>query len=88
MPHDLRTVSELPVMSIAYNVGNFPPVIINLYPDWEKTGECHISYIDLPDLIQACRLLAFIVDAAADEVYDVQKERAKRLNRDERDIPF
>jgi len=88
MPEQGKPPSELPVLSIACNTGSFPPVIINLYPDWEKSGECHISYIDLPDLIETCRLLTFIIDAAADEVWAVQHERAKRIMREEDDLPF
>jgi len=78
----------LPVLSIAHNPGEQAPVIINLYPDWEKTGECHISYVELEELVETCRLLAFIVDAAADEVYAAELERARRELGDMPDIPF
>jgi len=88
MPTYVGTDSVLPILSIAHNAGDFPPVIINLYPDWEKNGECQISYVDLADLIETCRLLTFIVDAAADEVYLVEQERKKRMMQDEGDIPF
>jgi len=87
MPVHGTSHEDLPILSIACNTGSFPPVIINLYPDWEKTGECNVSYIDLPDLIETCRLLQFIMDAAADEVWAVEKERQKRLMREEDDLP-
>jgi len=88
MPVYVGTDSKLPVLSIAHNPGSFPPVIINLYPDWETNGECHISYIGLDDLIETCRLLSFIIDAAADEVYAGEKARQKRKLEEEGDIPF
>jgi len=87
MPVYGNPTGELPILSIACNTGSFPPVIINLYPDWEKSGECVISYIDLPDLIETCRLLSFIIDAAADEVWAVEEERKKRIMREEDDLP-
>jgi len=80
--------NALPVLSIVYNAPGAQPVVVNLYPDWEKTGECHIGYNELPDLIETCRLLTFVVDAAADEVWEAQKLRAKRKASEEGDIPF
>jgi len=88
MPTYVGTDRVLPILSVACNTGSFPPVVINLYPDWEKSGECHISYINLPDLIETCRLLAFMIDAAADEVWSVEQERKKRMMREEDDLPF
>jgi len=80
--------NKLPMLSIAHNPGGQMPVIINLYPDWEKTGECHISYVELSELIELARLLNFIVDAVADEVYVAQIMVMKRRTAGEEDIPF
>jgi len=76
------------MLSIAYNPGEQLPTIINLYPDWNETGEVHIKYVHIDELVEAARLLNFIVDAVADELLDAKKAREKRESGRTSDIPF
>jgi len=88
MPQPTSMPSELPILSIVYNSAEFPPVIINLFPDWEKTGETHISYINMGDLVRANDLLQFVQNAVADEIYDVDNLRGEGSASQNGDIPF
>lgn len=88
MAHLIQSFGELPRLSIVYNAEGFSPVVINLPDNWEETGECRISYMMLRDLIETCRLLTFIVDAAADEVFAEEKALGLHAPKKDADIPF
>jgi len=88
MPQPISMPGELPILSIVFNAADAQPVIVNLFPDWEKTGETHISYINMADLIRANDLLQFVQKAVADEIYDEETLRLKREKGETPDIPF
>jgi len=80
--------SAFPILSVVYNASGHLPVILNLSADWERTGECHIAYLELAELVETARLLNFIVDAVADVLLAEKKKWEGGEVADQPDIPF
>lgn len=78
----------LPILSVVYNAPGERPVVVNVFSDWETSGEVHTAFTVMDDLENANKVLQFAQDAVADILLQADQSRKAEEDRRNKDIPF